>query len=164
MAYLLLDSDTLIEAKNSYYAFDLCPGFWRFLEKSTRTGSFRSIHRVKLELEAGNDALAAWAKAQGSAFFLPESSGTTAAMTRVSTWVNSRSYTPGAVSTFLGGADPWLIAQALSDGHTVVSHEVKNPTQTGKVKIPDVCAALEVPCIRTFAALRQEGARFELIP
>jgi hypothetical protein len=28
MSYIL-DSDVLITAKNSYYAFDLCPGFWR---------------------------------------------------------------------------------------------------------------------------------------
>ena len=28
---LLLDADTLIQAKNTYYAFDLAPGFWDWL-------------------------------------------------------------------------------------------------------------------------------------
>ena len=25
----LLDSDVFIAAKNAYYAFDICPGFWK---------------------------------------------------------------------------------------------------------------------------------------
>ena len=29
----LLDSDTLIQAKNEYYGFDLCPGFWDWLDR-----------------------------------------------------------------------------------------------------------------------------------
>ena len=32
MAYLL-DSDVFIRAKNDHYGFDLCPGFWEWLER-----------------------------------------------------------------------------------------------------------------------------------
>ncbi len=29
--HYLVDSDVLITAKNLYYAFDICPGFWKCL-------------------------------------------------------------------------------------------------------------------------------------
>lgn len=28
----LLDANVFIEAKNRYYGFDICPGFWRWLD------------------------------------------------------------------------------------------------------------------------------------
>ena len=28
----LVDSNVLIEAKNRYYAFDIAPGFWKWLD------------------------------------------------------------------------------------------------------------------------------------
>lgn len=34
----LIDSDVLITAKNSYYAFDLCPGFWKNLLDKHESG------------------------------------------------------------------------------------------------------------------------------
>ncbi|MBF0147506.1 MAG: DUF4411 family protein [Magnetococcales bacterium] len=30
----LLDSNVFIEAKNRYYAFDICPGFWEWMNDS----------------------------------------------------------------------------------------------------------------------------------
>lgn len=30
----LIDSNVLIEAKNRYYAFDIAPGFWTWLEQA----------------------------------------------------------------------------------------------------------------------------------
>lgn len=35
----LVDANVLIEAKNRYYAFDIAPGFWAWLEQGHRTGS-----------------------------------------------------------------------------------------------------------------------------
>jgi len=154
----LLDADTLIQAKNTYYAFDLCPGFWAFLERERAAGAMLSIHRVRLELEAGNDELAAWARTQGDAFFIGETAATATSMEQVSQWVQAGNFTDEAKRTFFGGADPFLIAQALADGHTVVSHEVHVEGQRNKVKIPTVCRGLGVPCELTFNALRQRGA------
>jgi uncharacterized protein DUF4411 len=33
MAYLL-DTDVFIQAKNLHYAFDVCPGFWSWLDRA----------------------------------------------------------------------------------------------------------------------------------
>ena len=37
MAYLL-DTNIFIQAKNEYYGFDLCPGFWDWLERQNKVG------------------------------------------------------------------------------------------------------------------------------
>lgn len=39
----VIDSDVLITAKNSYYAFDLCPGFWSSLRVKHRAGQVHSL-------------------------------------------------------------------------------------------------------------------------
>ncbi len=49
----LLDSDVFIAAKNSYYAFAICPGFWDSLIHHYDAGNVRSIDRVRGELLAG---------------------------------------------------------------------------------------------------------------
>ena len=35
----VVDANVLIEAKNRYYAFDLAPGFWKWLERVNEGGS-----------------------------------------------------------------------------------------------------------------------------
>lgn len=156
----LLDSDVFIQAKNTYYAFDLCPGFWEFLEHELNGGEIRSVRQVRLELEAGNDDLSRWATARGSAFFLEPTAATTTSMRTVSTWVQAADFTDAAKRAFLGAADAFLIAHALGEGCTVVTHEAPNqPNEKGRVKIPTVCDVLGVPVARPFAVLRARGFR-----
>jgi hypothetical protein len=65
------------------------------------------------------------------------------------------------VNTFLQGADYYLVAQALAQGNTVVTHEIPS-TSTKKIKIPDACISLRVKCMNPFEMLRRERARFVL--
>lgn len=44
------------------------------------------------------------------------------------------------------GGDPWMIATAFAEGATMVTYEGSDDKST-KVKIPDVCKALGVPCV-----------------
>ena len=53
----LLDTNILIEAKNGFYAFDLCPGFWEWIKAYQ---DMRSIQMVKDEILEGNDLLSEW--------------------------------------------------------------------------------------------------------
>lgn len=161
MAYLL-DTNTLIQAKNEYYAFDLCPGFWNCLDQQNKAGKMFSVHAVKEELARGDDQLAKWAAVRDTEFFLPVDERTSGAMAAVSGWVQAGDFRDDAKRAFLAGADPWLIAHALAHSHTVVTHEVHVDGQKSKVKIPTVCRALNVPCIRTFEMLRTERVRFVL--
>ena len=45
MTYLV-DANVLIEAKNRYYAFDIAPGFWKWLDQAHAQGTVFS--RVKI--------------------------------------------------------------------------------------------------------------------
>ena len=159
----LFDADVLIQAKNTYYAFDICPGFWDFLERECNGGEIRSIRQVRLELEAGTDELARWARAKGSAFFLEPTAAAVAAMLQVVAWANAGPFTDTAKREFLAKADSFLVAQALGDDHTVVTNESPNGQgQISKIKIPTACAALGVPVERSVPVLRARGAEFVL--
>ena len=68
----LLDTNTLIEAKNRYYRMSFCPGYWAWIEAGGASGMLASVASVGAELRRGNDDLASWASAN-SALFLGES-------------------------------------------------------------------------------------------
>ena len=63
-ATYVLDSDVFIAAKNAYYAFDICPGFWEAIVQAHQHDRVRSIDRIKAELLAGQpkEDLVVWVK------------------------------------------------------------------------------------------------------
>lgn len=162
MAYLL-DSDVFIRAKNLHYGFDFCPAFWDWLIAENRAGKVFSIEKVGDELQAVADDLSNWAADRGAGFFLRPDASVFPALTHVSIWANSGTYTPSAVSTFLQVADYYLVAQARAGNHTVVTHEVSS-TSVRKIKIPDACIGLGIKCVTPYEMLRSERARFILRP
>lgn len=158
----LLDSNVLIEAKNRYYAFDIAPGFWDWLERAHATSMACSIDAVRNELLAGNDELADWARAN-SAFFRSVDHPTTLQFRDLTLWANSQNFKAAAVAQFTGNnADYLLIAYARTHQHSVVTNERSNPKARARILIPDACQALGVNVIDTFQTLRMTGARFDL--
>ena len=158
MAYLL-DANTFIEAKNTYYGMDFCPAYWDWLENANAAGRVYSIEKVQNEITAGTDALATWAAAKDARFFLAPDPATLPAFATVSAWANSAGYSAGAIGTFLSVADYYLVAQALAHRYAVVTREVASGSLK-KIKIPDACIALGVTCLTPFEMLRAERARF----
>jgi hypothetical protein len=156
----LVDSDVLIQAKNRHYGFDICPGFWDWLDSAHTYQRVFSVARVRDEVCAGSDELTEWARARDS-FFLAADDAVVQSMRDVATWVTSANpqYTSAAVTEFLGAADYYLVAHARAEGFTVVTAEVGADTAK-KVKIPNACQALGVPYVDVFTMLRAEGARF----
>jgi len=67
MAYLL-DSNVFIRAKNEYYGFDICPGFWDWLDHSFEQRKVLSVEAIYDELAPQQDDLAAWVRARPNAF------------------------------------------------------------------------------------------------
>ena len=161
MTAYLLDSNVFIQAKNLHFGFDFCPAFWDWLVEQNRTLRVASIEKVSDELAAGGDDLTAWAADQGDGFFLKPDGPVLRVLGRVSSWASSANYESAAVSTFLERADFWLVAHALAHHRTVVTHEVPANTTT-KIKIPNACSNLGVPCVSPFDMLRRERARFVL--
>ena len=65
----LLDSNTFIQAKNQYYAFNVCPAYWDWLLQANQKKLVFSVSKVQEELVGGNDSLAQWAQLQSADFF-----------------------------------------------------------------------------------------------
>ncbi len=124
-----------------------------------------SIKPVDDELKRGNDELAEWAK-HNAALFLPVSDESIqAAFVQVVAHVASQTayMKSGALEEFLGGADPWLIAKAMTlPSSVVVTHEQFNLQMRRKFSIPNVCQHFGVQWMDTFAVLGHTQANFVL--
>lgn len=156
----LLDANVLIEAKNRHYGFEICPGFWTWIERKHTAGAIHSVARVGAELRAGDDRLAEWAK-EWSDLFVATDEPTVEALRDVATWAEQSDYRPAAVSEFLAGADAELIAHSMAKELTVVTHEVASDGMK-RIKIPNACKEFGVSYCDPFAMLDTEGARFVL--
>lgn len=160
MAYLL-DSNVFIEAKQRYYEFSLCPGFWDWLAEANAAGRVYSIEKIGAELATGNDGLSEWAAERGEGLFLPPDEGVLRSLVATVEWARRGAFRPAAIAAFADDADAYLVACAHAHGHTVVTHE--RPSDGVKqVKIPNVCVGMNVRYLNTFEMLRREGARFVL--
>ncbi len=161
----LLDSNVFIEAARRYYAYDICPGFWEWLDLACPGEDVYSIKPVYEELVRGSDDLATWVKGRrDDGRFLPVDDGTTQQhLARVAQVIENGHEKPAAKHKFLAGADPWLVAKALTIRATVVTHErTLADNATSRISIANVCRDFSVPFIDTFALLRDHGAAFHL--
>lgn len=162
----VVDSDVFITAKDRYYAFDLCPGFWKCVLHSHATGRVNSIDRVKTELLMGSDTdyLVAWVKRSVPDTFF-KSVGEQAVVAKygeIMRWSQrSSQHMDAAKAKFATGADGWLVAYAAVHGQVVVTNEQPAPASKKDIKIPDVCQQFAVPFVDTFQMLRGLGARFD---
>lgn len=161
----LIDTDVLITAKNRYYAFPICPGFWDSLLHGHSLGHIHSIDRVRLELMLGreDDDLVRWVgQSVPASFFLDSNDGEiVAAFTEVMLWVTRHSqYQDEAKAKFASGADGWLIAHGVVSGKTVVTNEQPRPESRNQIKLPDVCKTFSVDFEDTFAMLHKLGFQY----
>lgn len=118
MTAYLLDTDVFIRAKNQHYGFDLCPGFWNWIDREHAARKVFSIQKVYYELLDGKDELSHWAKQRKGMFLKPDQS-TPSSLQQLSTWASGAGYRPSAVNAFMQKADFYLVAQAHAMGHTV---------------------------------------------
>jgi hypothetical protein len=161
----VLDSNIFIEAKQRYYAFDVCPGFWAALVWQHGQGRVVSVDRVKAELEDFTDELSTWVATTMPAecFFDTDMDAVTSAYAEAIAWVMAQAqFSEAAKAEFAAAenADAWVIAFARAMDATIVTHEKLNPAIRRKVPIPNVCDALNVPYVDTFEMLRKLSTRF----
>lgn len=158
----LLDADSFITSHKGPYRLAVCPGYWEWLETAHANGVVFSIDKVRAELLKRDDWLSAWTAARPDGFFLPANPDLSPSRAALSTWAYGAHYTQQAVDKFFRKADYDLVARAHQGGFIVVTHEVRDPTATGRVKVPDACDHLQVPCLNPYQMLEAEGARFIL--
>ena len=163
MTKFLIDTNSIVEAKDFFYAFDLCPGFWDALSRHHELGEVYSIDKVKRELIDGNDILVRWAKAMPKDFFLPTATADVATQyAAIVQWVQENYNRQDAVSSFAAKADGWLIAYAKVHGFKIVSEEKLNLGMKKRVANPNVCHQFGVPYCNVFEMLRELNVRFGL--
>lgn len=152
----LLDANVLISAHRSYYAFDICPGFWESIKAGHENGRIFSTQRVKNELERGQDALTDWMSDHlPSGFFINDSSAEIAQeYAPMMAWVVARDFTQAAEAKFATDADGWLVATAKRENYILVTHETRKPEAKTIVPMPNVCEEFSVDYADTFKMLR----------
>lgn len=160
----LLDSNTLIEAKNRYYNMNFCPAYWQWIRIQHEALEVSSISLVGDELKHGHDELADWAKDNPDLFLDVSDEATQNAFSQIAEYLSGQASAmkEGALEEFLSGADPWLIAKAMACDAIVVTHEKYNPDIKRKFLIPNVCEYFNVSWIDTFELLQKLEAKFIL--
>ncbi len=162
----LIDADVFISAKNRYYAFEICPGFWASLIHHCRAGNICSIDKIRNELLAGRktEDLVQWVSNDLPAdFFLETSSAEViSAYEEIMLWVQRHPrYFDRAKAKFATEADGWLAAYATASGAVVVTNEQPRPESRNRVLLPDVCTHFDVTYKDTFFMLKELTIRFD---
>lgn len=162
----LLDSDVFIAAKNGYYAFGICPGFWDSLIHHHGKGHVCSIDRVRGELLAGrpDEDLVMWVKNElpNEFFIATGSENVMSAYSEVMLWVQRNpQYFDQAKAKFATEADGWLVAHAMVHDVVVITNEQPRPQSRNRILLPDVCAQFEVTYKDTFSMLHDLSVRYE---
>jgi predicted nucleic acid-binding protein len=158
----LLDTNVLINAHRSYYAFDICPGFWEAVKAGHAAGRVFSTQRVLTELKRGGDVLQDWVETElPDGFFLDDSSADVISeYAPMMQWVQARDFHTPAKMKFATDADGWLVATAKQTGYTLVTHEARSDAKA-RVPMPNVCDQFGVRYCNTFEMLRAMSCKFE---
>lgn len=157
----LLDSNTFIQAKNTYYSMSICPGYWEWILMKQDNKELCSIDFVMKELIRGNDNLAQWAKDNGQLFIPSNDKKTQINFRNVADHARTiGEFEKTERDKFMKGADPWLIAKAITIGATIVTHEKLDVRNKKKISIPLICREFDVGCINTFDLLSRLKAKF----
>lgn len=167
-APFLLDSDVFIAAKNAYYAFEICPGFWKGVIRAHAEGRARSIDRIRNELLTGRkeEDLVKWVENDLPEAFFHDSNSEdiSSAYADVMLWVQRNGqYFDRAKAKFATEADGWLVAYSMVNGTVVVTNEQPRPESRNRVLLPDVCAQFKVTYRDTFFMLRELAVRLDLM-
>ncbi len=159
----VLDANVFIQAKNDYYRFSVCPGFWQVLAKTPDVCSIDKIHE---ELQAEKDQICDWTDNLPGRFFKQtRDERVINQFQRIIAWASSEpQFFDSARADFAGKADGWIVAYAKANGLTVVTHEKYEPAIKREIKIPNVCVEFDVEYINTFDMLENLKAKFVASP
>jgi hypothetical protein len=161
----VLDANVFIQAHQTYYGFDTCPGFWLALCRQYEARRVSSIDKIRTELLAGGDRLSDWVKDTAPPGFFKKTADRNVAdaFRDLVNWVqNETRFTEAAKTEFASVADGWIIAYAKANGLTVVTHEEYAPAARKKVLMPNLCVQFKVDYCNTFEMLRELKVQFVL--
>ena len=162
----VFDTNTFLDAYKSFYAMDIVPLYWKFLGKFINDNEFHLIDKVYNEIVKGDDELSKWIKDQKNLkiYKTNNSKELLYKYNYVMTSIGNRlEYNSDAIKKWdeKDVADPWVIAVALLENATIVTHESRSfggaHQENKKLKLPDVAKLLNVKYINLFGFMRNEG-------
>lgn len=158
----LIDAGVLITANTLYYPIDRVPEFWDWLLFHAQEGRIKIPLEIYEEIKEGPDDgevdhLFDWITGEEvkNNIILAEEADISL-VSRVVSEGYGADLTDSEIEEI--GRDPFLIAYALGkvDQRVVVTTETSKPKKRRQNrKIPDVCKDFGVPCIDTFALIRE---------
>ncbi len=158
----IIDTNAFIEAKNRYYGFEICPGYWDLLEKAFNNDIISLVQSVYKELIHTDDKLSKWVKQFSQKVVKPDT-GTQQSLIQIVNYVENNYSSSKHKPDFLAKADPWIIAEALKANATVVTHEVYiDDANSPKIKIPNICEHFKIRVIDVFGLIKELDERFVL--
>jgi hypothetical protein len=157
-----LDANIFITAKNSIYAFEVNTTLWAWLDSQLRAKVVMSPARVYREIMEfkKDDPLKQWAITRKDVGLCAEPGKEVShCLTAIANYLYTTTipgkkskkselrYKPAQVEVFSRGADAFVIAHAMACKGTVVTFESDHCPDSQKIRIPDICAHFQVPCI-----------------
>lgn len=163
----IIDSNCFIEPHRGFCPTDVGVSFWNKLKELYDRDILYSIEKVKDELFMHEDDLKKWFKGNlHEGFFIPfNTPECICQLEKVINWANdSLHYNQIAKTKFtnVDKADMYLVAFASTNPNEwkVVSAEISSPNKQSEIKLPDVCNAFGVSCIKLQDMFREIGETF----
>ena len=145
-----IDTCSLTELRRTYPKAHF-PQVWAMLDRLAKEGRLLSVDEVYEELLVQDDEVAEWAEENEDLFLELD-----AAIQNQAKTILKQFPTLVDLKKSKSGADPFLIAAAVVRRGTVVTQEKKSGGSPA-AKIPDVCKALNIPCITLLGVIQAEG-------
>lgn len=154
-----LDANVLIQAWQSYYAPQICPSYWDIINELGIQNKIFMPKNVFEEIARTEDDLSKWLKNSQIPIRKIDEQVTKCLQEIYASDPSHRFLVYNLKGRSL--ADPWVIAHAMKEKATVVTKENKVLSQKpNKIKIPNVCEKMNVPCINDFQLIEELGIRF----
>lgn len=155
MVLYSFDTSSLLNGRRDLLPPDVFGSLWDNIEAMIEAGCIRCVDTVRDELSRFDDEVGRWCAAMPHLFIALEPDVQRATTAVLSS--HGRLLAQGKPGR--NGADPLVIGLAVARGATVVTEE-RASGKLEKPKIPDVCAAMSVPCLNLVGFVRQQGWRF----
>lgn len=160
----LIDANTLITPKLTYYPMDLVPSFWDSMAEKIKDGSIVVLDVIRDEIvsPSKNDDLSQWLKGQTINNVVRHNEPEIVAKYQeiIKTLeTDSRYDNIKAVKRWSAVADPWLVAAAAVYGYTIVTFEkyvsLTPPNPCSKPKIPNFANEYNIRVIDLYRMIRE---------
>lgn len=163
----LIDSNVFINAKYFHYNFKYCKIFWDYLLKLHDNNVVFTINSVKRELLAKPDEIASWIETEVPPSFFQDEMMSMGSYAKLMNWAQTQDVSEKAKEDFASNskADAFLIAHAMANNFTIITHEKSQAGAKKRIMIPNAAEAHGVKTLTLYEFLStHSGQNFTCLP